>query len=92
VAAIAPDSPGQLLERFQRAGWEIVDEGEFNWLVAQLDDEGGSGEPFIIPKDGGELGFEVMRKAHGRLQDGHPEVILAPGADRPEPKPRTPKI
>jgi len=68
VAAIAPDSPQQLLERFLAAGWKVVDEGARNWLVAYGDDEDDDGEPFVVPKDGDHIGFDVMRKAHSAIE------------------------
>ena len=68
MPARIPDTPQQLLDRFIGAGWTVVDEGTFNWLVAFIDADGESGAPFVIPKDGGEIGLEVMNQAHERLK------------------------
>lgn len=71
MAAFAPDSPAQLLDRFRKANWKVVDEGKFNWLVEYDGDpsnEEMDREPFVIPKEGEKIGFDLMRKAHTAIE------------------------
>ena len=51
-----------------KAGWVKVDEGQMNILVAEVDKNGRVvNGPFVIPKEGGEIGFETMREARKLL-------------------------
>lgn len=70
MAVRKPDSPAELLKRFLDAGWEVVDEGELNWLLANPKATGAAGAPFVIPKDADEIGIETMRQAHEALGHG----------------------
>lgn len=55
IAGIPPEAYKRVLER---NGFKIIDESEYNWLLAQ-----GDGEPVLVPKKGRILGVDVMSKA-----------------------------
>lgn len=56
---LAPLSPDALKDAFVATGWKVIDEDEYNWLLAR----GDSDEPFVLPKKGARVSVPVMQAA-----------------------------
>ena len=50
-----PPTPTGLLDAFKRAGYDVIDEDEFNWLVARNETD----VPFSLPKKGHRVAIGV---------------------------------
>jgi hypothetical protein len=62
VASIAGLPPETLKEILEANGWNVIDETDHNWVLA----DSAKGEPIIIPKHCDEVSPEVMESVAHR--------------------------
>lgn len=84
-AAISPIPPKALKDAMVRGGWKVVDETEYNWIVAKDDGT----EPIVIPKKGRLVGVQPMQRAyHGsprEVMDAVRKYLQSPDDEEPLP-------
>lgn len=68
-AMALPVSPENLLSVFESISYEVVDEDNYNWLIAKAD-----GVPFSIPKKGSLIVRDVVAEAF-RLEPAVERII-----------------
>lgn len=63
---LRPLPPKALKDALVSAGFDVIDETEHNWLLADANDP--KAEPILVPKHGDEVTSEVMESLLGRPQ------------------------
>jgi hypothetical protein len=56
--------PEQLKEAFEAGGYRIIDQDQYNWVLAKGDTD----EPIVLPKRGKLVAIEIMEDAVERAR------------------------
>jgi hypothetical protein len=68
MPVLRPLPPVELYRLLRDLGYEVIDETEHNWLLADASDP--RSEPVLIPKHGEEVGPDTMAQMSGKPRVG----------------------